>query len=674
MLHNIIFSNNLFVICVLLGLFFSFLLYFNERKNLKSSILYSLTIFRFILITLLSFLLLDPVVKSENKITEQPIVVILQDGSSSIQQNIFKQLNDLSKKLSGYDVYNYNFSDKLYSDFTSENNGLITDFSKALGQVKSIFSNRNLSSIVLASDGLNNTGLNPLFSDNLEVPIHTICLGDTNIYSDNFISDVKHNDIVFLGNSFQSEIYIESKKYIGNSINLTVENNGKILFQDEIIITSNNQFFKIPVEIPTSEVGVQSFIVKISPISNERNINNNSFRFYVDVINTKYNILLVHDDTHPDLGSYVNVINRNKDYKLDVISSKDLIQDLSSYSLIVIHSISNENDDFINKIKENGNIPLLIFCKQDFNLYSEIVPNVNFRSKSTNSDVYSSVNIDFLSFKLSNSLVNFIEKAPPISTNFGLYNISSSVNLLLNQKIGNTISDSPICLFDEYNGQKIGVLFGEGFWRWKLKDFRINNNNDLFNEFYNKITQFLLLKEDKSKFRLLYDTEINENQKLIFNAQVYNDNFQLENNEDVRLVLTNSKNQEFEYLFDKVDDKYFLDVGRLDADNYSLYAKVDKRNYEKYGDINVKSIQIEKISNVADHQFLYNLSNDSGGKSFSFSDLFLLEEYLNKNQNKTTLTTIEDKLKQLIDFELILLILLLLISTEWFVRKYHGLT
>jgi len=67
------------------------------------------------------------------------------------------------------------------------------------------------------------------------------------------------------------------------------------------------------------------------------------------------------------------------------------------------------------------------------------------------------------------------------------------------------------------------------------------------------------------------------------------------------------------------------------------------------------------------------LSNDSGGKSFSFSDLFLLEEYLNKNQNKTTLTTIEDKLKQLIDFELILLILLLLISTEWFVRKYHGL-
>ena len=98
--------------------------------------------------------------------------------------------------------------------------------------------------------------------------------------------------------------------------------------------------------------------------------------------------------------------------------------------------------------------------------------------------------------------------------------------------------------------KKIGVLFGEGFWRWKLKDFRINNNNDLFNEFYNKITQFLLLKEDKSKFRLLYDTEIDENQKLIFNAQVYNDNFQLENNEDVRLVLTNSNNQEFEYLFD----------------------------------------------------------------------------------------------------------------------------
>ena len=42
-------------------------------------------------------------------------------------------------------------------------------------------------------------------------------------------------------------------------------------------------------------------------------------------------------------------------------------------------------------------------------------------------------------------------------------------------------------------------------------------------------------------------------------------------------------------------------------------------------------------------------------------------------KNKNSLLILEDKLKQLIDFEWILLILLSLISLEWLVRKYNGL-
>ena len=30
---------------------------------------------------------------------------------------------------------------------------------------------------------------------------------------------------------------------------------------------------------------------------------------------------------------------------------------------------------------------------------------------------------------------------------------------------------------------KIGVIVGEGFWRWKLQDYKINENDNLFSEF-----------------------------------------------------------------------------------------------------------------------------------------------------------------------------------------------
>ena len=672
MLHNIIFSTNLFFVCILLGITFSVILYYSQRKFIKKSILLFLSVTRFILITFLSFLILDPVIKTTNKITEKPIVVLLQDASSSVEKNTKDNLERLAKDLNGYDVFKYNFSDNLYDDFTIENNGLKTDFTKALSQIKSMFINKNLSSIVLASDGLNNTGINPIYSDNLNVPIHTICLGDTNIISDNSIFKVKHNDIVFQGNSFLAEINIKSLKFKGEKLNLILEYNKKIIYNDELSITSNNQFFKIPVEIPTSEIGLQAFTVKINTIKNEKNIKNNSYKFYVDVINSKYNILLVNDNSHPDVAAFVSVVGTNKDYDLEVTKSDNLQKDLSLYNLIVLHSVNNI--EFLNSIKENYDIPILVFCKQDFNKYSSLFPNINFKKRSSNNEVLSHVNKDFLNFKISTPMLDLINQSPPISTSFGTFNVGSNVDVFIYEKIGNTISNSPICLFDKNDNQKVGIIFGEGFWRWKLRDYQSNSNNDIFNGLFNKITQHLLIREDKSKFRLLYDKEINENEEIIFEAQVYNDNYELENKEDVSLILTNSNKKEFKFIFDKIDDKYLLDLGNLASEKYSVYAKVDKRNYEKYGQLTIRPVQIEALSTVADHQLLYNLSNITGGKSFSLSEFNSISNYINKTQNKSSLTTIEDRLKQFIDFEMILLILLILISSEWFVRKYNGLT
>ncbi len=68
-----------------------------------------------------------------------------------------------------------------------------------------------------------------------------------------------------------------------------------------------------------------------------------------------------------------------------------------------------------------------------------------------------------------------------------------------------------------------------------------------------------------------------------------------------------------------------------------------------------------------------DLSEISGGKSYSLTNLNLLINNLNEDKDNFVSTRFEDKLIQLIDYELILLILLLLISFEWFVRKYNGL-
>ncbi|MDC1024834.1 hypothetical protein OAR04_02770 [Flavobacteriales bacterium] len=550
MYESLILSNNLVFFCLLLGFIYSLLLYFRQHNILNRKLLFLLSFSRFLLISFLAFLLLDPILKSSKEIKEKPVVVILQDVSSSISKNIKNELEDFSNKLNDLDVYKYSFSDKIYDDFSERNNGLYTNISKIINEINNRFSNRNLSSIVLASDGLYNDGINPLYSNNFNTPIHSICLGDTIVKKDNIISDIKHNDIVFLGNSFVSEIFIESVKYQGKKVKLKVENNGESLFEKNITFNSNKEFLKIPVELKTSQVGVQAFKVILSPLENENNIRNNTFMFYVDVINSKYKILFIHDHSHPDIASLVSVIENNKDYDLDIVKSNNLKTNFSDYNLVILHSISKENIQIIDDIFDK-NIPLLIFPKQELNLYSKLIPNINFNKRSFNNEVFPKINDDFLSFKISKGVEEMINFSPPILTSFGFYNSSPLINTIAYQKYANTITESPLCFFDNYNSNKVGVFLGEGYWRWKINDFKLNDSFEHFNELINKVLQYLIIKEDKSKFRLYYDKESNENENIVFEAEVYDDNYNLNNDNDISLLLVNSNNEEYRYVFNK---------------------------------------------------------------------------------------------------------------------------
>ena len=670
--ESLILSKNLVFFCLLLGFVYSLLLYFRQHNFLNKKLLFLLSLLRFLLISFLAFLLLDNIVKSSKEIKEKPVVVILQDVSSSINKNIKNELEDFSSKLKDLDVFKYSFSDNIYEDFSEKNNGLYTNISKVINEINNRFSNRNLSSIILASDGLYNDGVNPLYSDNLKTPIHSICLGDTIVKKDNLISDVKHNDIVFFGNSFISEIFIESVKYKNEKVNLKVENNGETLFEKNITFNSNKEFLKIPVELKTSQVGVQAFKVVISPLESENNTRNNTFVFYVDVIDSKYKILFIHDNSHPDIASVVSVIENNKDYDLDVVRSNNLKTKFLDYNLIILHSISKENSQIIDDISKE-NIPLLIFPKQELNLYSKLIPNITFKRKSFNNEVFPYINDEFLSFKISKGVEEMINFSPPILTSFGFYNSSALINTVAYQKYANTITESPLIFFDSYNGSKIGVFLGEGYWRWKINDFKLNDSFENFDELINKVLQYLIIKEDKSKFRLYYEKESNENENIVFEAEVYDDNYNLNNDNDISLMLVNSNNEEYRYVFNKKKEKYYLDLGNLNPDSYKIFAKVEKRNYQKNGLINIKPVNIEFLNKIANHQILNDLSKITGGKSYNLNNLNLLINNLNNNKDSFISTRFEDKLIQLIDYELILLILLVLISFEWFVRKYNGL-
>ena len=61
---------------------------------------------------------------------------------------------------------------------------------------------------------------------------------------------------------------------------------------------------------------------------------------------------------------------------------------------------------------------------------------------------------------------------------------------------------------------KIVFVTAEGFWRWKLFDYLYNENNNNFDEFFSKLTQYLVLQEDKSRFRIDYERQYTEQEDI----------------------------------------------------------------------------------------------------------------------------------------------------------------
>ena len=219
------------IFCILLGVVYAYFLY---RKNnfASKSITAFLFIFRFLVVSILAFLLLNPITTNRQTTTEKPLVVLAQDASVSCKnEQDYKQFQELKESLlEDFDVTDCHYSDEVKEGFTEDKNGQSTNSSILLDEIDLKYSGRNLMAVVLSSDGLYNEGSNPLYHKiSKSLPFYTIALGDTSVIKDVSISEVLHNEISFLGNISPVEVQIKSEKCKGETLQIKLYSGNKLL-------------------------------------------------------------------------------------------------------------------------------------------------------------------------------------------------------------------------------------------------------------------------------------------------------------------------------------------------------------------------------------------------------------------------------------------------------------
>ncbi|MBQ2397567.1 MAG: VWA domain-containing protein [Bacteroidales bacterium] len=653
----------------------------------QSIILFSL---RGLAISLLLFLLLNPIVKTSKNKIEKPIIVIAQDNSSSIiktKDSLFysneylKSLNSLSKSL------NKNFEVKLYSfgSETKENSSFDfkdyqTDFSDLLNTIQDEYFNQNLSAIIIASDGINNYGKNPLnMLDKNPCPIYTIALGDTNIQKDVSISSIRYNDISYTEDICPLEISIKAKKAKNEKVRVDLIHKGKNIFSKEITINQEDFSLDFATTFTSFEAGVQSFTINVTKLKDEINIENNKREFFVKILDSRKNIVFISAGPHPDISSLKQSVNKNKNYNLINISNLKELQQQNNINLLIAHQLpyDTETYEILKKHQENSTPILYIIGKRtNLNLFNQLNNGVkiNAYNKTSQTPCLPQYNNNFSLFSLSKESIDILSQLPPLSSPLARYDLSAGIQTLFYQNHNSLKTEYPLICFNNNAENKSATIFGEDIWKWRLRNYLHNKSTQEFDEIIQKTIQYLVSDKDKSTFKIRHENIYNQNQKIRLEAEVYNQSYQLVNNSEVKINLKNENGDKYDYTFSKTSNAYALEISELDPGKYNFTATTNfgGLDYKTEGSFIVSANELESIDLVAKHDLLYTLSVKTNGKLLYPSQMQDLEKILeNQEDAKPIIHKIESSHK-LINTFWYWIIIILCFSTEWFLRKYWG--
>jgi len=679
--------------CLALGGLYAWLLY-RQPTNLTGASHYLLSAFRVIVVALIALLLLSPLIKSVTTHPQKPLILVAQDNSSSIKlfkpagfdpDQFITQLGGLKKALGDdYDVREFNFSGELKDSLSNTFSGKQTDISAVFNGLSDRFSNQNVGALVLATDGLYNKGSSPQYNaGNLKTNIYTIALGDTIPKRDLLIANVNYNKTAFLGNDFEVEILAEAYQSKGENMKLNISEDGSPVFSQSIPVITDAFRKTITARLHADKKGIHKFNFSIQPVQNEISATNNTETIYMEVLDARQKILLVYNGPHPDITAIKQSLESNRNYEVKTsLLSKLEAGTLNTYSVAILYQLpttvsSTLPSTLLSQLKQLK-IPVWYMVGAQSDIFQTNAAQKIVRINAGRQDVqevFATPDANFSLFTLSDSTRRQLALLPPLSAPFGNYSAPAAQSVLLKQKIGTIETSYPLLAFGEEDGRREAVLTGEGLWKWRLAEYESQGNYHAFDELLAQSVQYLTAKNNKTRFRVYPSKNVfDDGEDVLLNAELYNDAMELVNTSEVYIDLKSKAGKTYSFQFTRNGQSYKLDAGALPTDEYTFSArtKLGDKSYAATGQFIIKPLNAETRQSAADHRLLYSLAHQNGGEMLMPNQIDKLAQLIRKNENIKTLVYDDKTYKDLIDEKWLFVLILTLLSAEWFLRKREG--
>jgi hypothetical protein len=669
----------LIILAALIAMIIVLFQYFYNSKN-KGKLRLWLSFLRFSALFGVFLLLINPEFTKRDFILEKSNLLLLVDNSSSMKQNeaytdIDAILNDI--RASGdiqniFDIEKYHFGGSLSTEDSLSFSDKNTDITKALKSLNTIFGNGN-GAIVLLTDGNSTIGEDyEYYGRSQKFPIYPIVLGDTTSYEDLKINQVNVNKYAFLNNKFPVESFIsyEGEADIRAKFNIAVD--GKKVYSQNITLSKDNNTKTINTLLEANSVGLKKIRFDLEPLVNEKNINNNGKNVSVEVINEKTNIAIISDMLHPDLGALKKSLESNEQRSVSIHKPSIDINELQDIDMFILYQPNGSFRNIYDYIKKSkSNTFTVSGPKTDWNFLNDVQNSYTKNSYDQSEEVIPTINKGFSLFDISNFDV---DNYPPLETNLGEVLINKSHEILLGQKIKGTEIDEPLLVLAGNGLEREAILFGENIWKWRMQSFREYQSFNYFDEIMGKIILYLSTDRSRSRLVLDYKSLFEGNSDAKITATYFDETFSFDPNASISLSLKNKGTNVSKELPMLLRGNYYeVDLGNMPSGAYDFTVKVANGNVSKSGSFIILDYDVEQQFLSSDYQKLNRLAEHTSGYLYYPSGTQKLIQDLVANNNFKPTRKSNENIVSLVDFKILLGIIILALSTEWFIRKYNGL-
>lgn len=688
MKHLIFESSPGFVLlCLVAGVGYAWLLY-TSKHPWSVTLNRALFVVRAVVVSVLAFFLLGPIIRYAQNTYEKPVFVLLQDNSLSVKEStdslVLTQLGtrvtELQSALTdkGYEAVTLNLSGE---GFDKSFGATSTNVHEALRTIANRYEGRNVAGALLVSDGIYNTGLSPAYG-NYSFPVHTIGVGDTTPRADLMIKNLIYNKVAYQGNKFPLRVEVAVKGFSSEEVQVSLRYKNAVVDKQTKQLTGDG-LLVFDFQPEASEQGIQRWDVQVETKPQERNVKNNRASVFIEVVEGRKKILLVAAAPHPDIKALRSVIeqNLNLEFLLHIPGVEETAPtnlQPENIDLAIFHQSPEHRgrtrDVFQRFARSRTSLFLVVGSVTDLNQVAQQQLPLVFEQPPRQFDEVTPVpNPTFTNFTLSAEVNTAFAGYPPVQVHFGKLVVPPTATPLLFQRVGNLTTEKPL-LYILNDERKTAVMLGEGLWRWRLHEFSRTEKTEAFDELIGKLVQFLSTTDDKRKFRS-YTTQqqFTDTEPVVFESQVYNDIYESIYGNTISLELTDEQGTrtQYSYILSPGNSRYAIPGLHEGVYRYKASTILDGKPEEIRGQFLVFEQQIELQNLTADFDLLRKLAQSSGGTFHTLPQWSEAQQKLVQTEARSVIRS-EERYDSLINLKWIFFALLLLIGTEWFLRKYFG--